>query len=243
MRDHITPAMHQQFMSMFERDTTSAENIDTTSEHPNPQSLIPSDLLDPLPQQLSPPPRHTYSLPPPGAKETYSMSSNSDPQTPPCPGCQRPSSPPLSRLLTLSWHQQWLYCTPEQANIWKPRNNELENLNKKLKKHVRFAFPHDADTDGEQDADSEQKQPPQPHPSPSSPPQYSLPTRPKPDGDNANGHSAPALQDLNHKPLETQTQRHTEDTHRAHADQASESVESKLAKREMRFEEEGGEGC
>ncbi len=251
MRDHITPAMHRHFMSMFERDIASARNRNTTSEHPNPQSLIPSNLLDSLPQQPPPPPRHDYSAPPSVTKETCSMLSNPDPQTPPCLGSQRPPSLLLSRLLTSSRQQQWLYCTPEQADIWKPRKNELETLNKKLKKHVRFAFPHDAD---EEDAHSEQKpcQPKQ-HP-PSSPPKGSLPTRPTPHHDTETNHSPPALQYLDHKLLTIKIQRLAEETthraglqrhasfaRRAHAHQASESVEFKLAKsvmRERRWDEE-----
>ena len=243
MRDHITLVMHRQFMSMSERDIASASARNTTPEHPDPQSLIPSNLLDSLPERSPPPPSHTYGLPPSVTKKTYSTSSNPDPQTPPCLGSQRPPSPPpLSRLLNLSRRQQWLYCTPEQADIWKPRKNELENLNKKLnkklKKHVRLASLHDAN--GEEDLDSKQKkcqqnkqQTPLSHPPPSPPPKSSSPTRQIPHHDTENGHSDPALQHLDHKLLETQTQRHTEDTHCAHAHKASENMKCKPAKKEM----------
>ena len=211
---------------MFETDIASATNRNTTPEHPNPESLIPSNLLDSLPQRSPPSPHHTYSLPPSISKQTLSTLPNPNPQTPPCLASQQPPS----RLPT-SWHQQWLYCTPEQAEIWKPRKIELHNLNKKLKKHVCFASAHDA----EEIRDSEQKQWPQ---RPFGLPNGSSPTKPTPHSDNENGPTTPGLQNLDHKLLETQTQRHTEDTHSAHAHQASESVESKLGKREMRRHEE-----
>ena len=137
MADDVTPVMHRHSISTFESRIASVRNQNIIPEYPNPDSLIPSDLFNSLPQQPPSGPSSTYSTPPSAAKDTYAMSSTPGPKTPLYPSSTQPPSQCISRLLALLQHQQWLHCPEEQAEIWKPRKNEIEYLNHKLNKNIR----------------------------------------------------------------------------------------------------------
>ncbi|KAK0508869.1 hypothetical protein JMJ35_008240 [Cladonia borealis] len=194
MRDHITPVMHRQFMSMAERNIASAEIRNMTPEHSNPESLIPSnipDSLSELPQTL---PSLANGLSPSDLNDYHHQHYHAfRPRYGTSNGSAAPPSKPIPGVLA---------------------NPRLEK-NLKITKHVRLASTNDADANGREGLDSEQKkcqqnkqQPPQ-TPSPH-PPNGSLPPQPIPHNNNSNNPTTPFPQNLNHKLLTIHTQRRAE---------------------------------